>query len=106
MRNYQLFKEAWWIISNKEHLTKDGLIKIVSLKAAFNNSGLSDKLNKEFLNLVSVAEMCPQVELGLESKIYHPSWLAGFADAEGCFFVHLRKAAGYKVGTRFLWSSK
>ena len=54
-------------------MTKDGLIKIVSLKAAFNNSGLSDKLNKEFLNLVSVAEMCPQAELGLESKIYHPS---------------------------------
>lgn len=73
-KNSLLFKEAWRIISNKEHLTKKGLIKIVSLKAAFGNSaGLSEKLNKEFPNLLPVAEICSQEEFDLVPKIYDPS---------------------------------
>ena len=98
MKNYRLFKEAWRMISNKEHLIEEGLIKIVSLKAAFNNSGLSEKLQEEFPNLVPLAEICTPEEQDIERSIYDPSWLAGFADGEGCFFVQLRKAAGYKVG--------
>lgn len=97
MKNYRLFKEAWRMIFNKEHLNKEGLIKIISLKAAFNNS-LSEKLQEEFPNLVPIAEICPQEELDIERNIYDPSWLAGFVDGEGCFFVRLRKAAGYGVG--------
>ena len=73
MKNYRLFKEAWRIISNKEHLTKEGLIKIVSLKAAFNDSGLSEKLQKEFPNLVSLAEICSPEEQNMEHSIKDPS---------------------------------
>lgn len=39
-------------MANKEHLTEDGLIKIVSLKKnkkKMNGNGLSDKLNKNYL---------------------------------------------------------
>lgn len=36
-------------MANKEHLTEDGLIKIVSLKNKMNGNGLSDKLNKNSL---------------------------------------------------------
>jgi hypothetical protein len=61
------------MISNKEHLTKEGLIKIVSLKAAFNNSGLSEKLQKEFSNLVPLAEICSLEKQGIEYGIYDPS---------------------------------
>lgn len=98
MKNYRLFKEAWRMVSNKEHLTKEGLIKIVSIKAAFNDSGLSEKLQKEFSNLVPLAEICSLEEQDIEYSIYDPSWLVGFVDGEGCFFVQLRKASGYKVG--------
>ena len=98
MKNYRLFKEAWRMISNKEHLTKEGLIKIVSLKAAFNDSGLSEKLQREFPDLVPLAENFSLEEQYVEHSIKDPSWLVGFADGEGCFFVQLRKAAGYKVG--------
>lgn len=73
MKNYRLFKEAWYMISNKEHLIKEGLIKIISLKAAFNNSGLSEKLQKEFPNLVPLAEIYSQEELDIEHNIYDPS---------------------------------
>ena len=74
-----------------------GLIKIISLKAAFNNF-LSEKLQEEFPNLVPIAEICPQEELDIEHNIYDPCWLVGFVDGEGCFFVRLRKAAGCRVG--------
>lgn len=60
------------MIFNKEHLNKEGLIKIISLKAAFNNS-LSEKLQEEFPNLVPIAEICPQEELDIERNIYDPS---------------------------------
>jgi len=41
------------MIKNKEHLTPDGLRKIVALKAAMN-LGLSDVLKKAFPNVVPV----------------------------------------------------
>jgi hypothetical protein len=34
--DYLLFKEAYLLISNKEHLTRKGLEKLVSLKASSN----------------------------------------------------------------------
>ena len=47
---------------------------------------------------MSLAEICSPEEQYMEHSIKDPSWLVGFADGEGCFFVQLRKAAGYKVG--------
>ena len=38
---------------NKEHLTKDGLIKIVAIKASINR-GLSEKLKSAFPDVVPV----------------------------------------------------
>jgi len=39
------------LIDLKEHLTKEGLLKLVSLKASLNK-GLSDKLKSEFLGVI------------------------------------------------------
>ncbi len=61
------------MISNKEHLTKEGLIKIVSLKAAFNDSGLSEKLQREFPDLVPLAENFSPEEQYVEHSIKDPS---------------------------------
>lgn len=52
--DYLLFKRAWELVANKEHLTEEGLIKIVSIKSKMNGNGLSDKLNKEFPKLVPI----------------------------------------------------
>ena len=41
--DYQLFKQAFELIKNKEHLTLDGIQKFVALKASMNK-GLSDQL--------------------------------------------------------------
>jgi hypothetical protein len=41
--DFFLFKDIIKLMSNKEHLTKEGMIKIINIKASLNN-GLSNKL--------------------------------------------------------------
>jgi hypothetical protein len=53
--DYQLFKQAYEMIVRKEHLTMEGLKKVLSIKAVMNGNGLSDKLNKAFPNLIPIA---------------------------------------------------
>lgn len=45
--DYELFKEAYELVIKKEHLNKQGLLKIVSLKGSLN-LGLSEQLEKAF----------------------------------------------------------
>jgi hypothetical protein len=51
--DFLLFKEIVKIMDNKEHLTEDGLIKIINLKASLNK-GLSDKLKINFPNTIKI----------------------------------------------------
>jgi hypothetical protein len=48
--DYILFKQAFNIIQSGEHLTMDGLLKIIAIKASMNN-GLSNQLKEYFPNL-------------------------------------------------------
>jgi hypothetical protein len=45
--DFELFSKIIKIIKNREHLTKEGLQKIVNLKTTLN-LGISDKLMKDF----------------------------------------------------------
>jgi hypothetical protein len=49
--DFVLFKEAVKLIGLREHLTKEGLLKLVSLKASLNK-GLSGKLKSEFPGVI------------------------------------------------------
>jgi len=49
--DYILFKEVYELVTLKEHLKLEGLLKIVSLKASLN-LGLSDKLKAAFPNII------------------------------------------------------
>lgn len=89
-----MFKQAFELISRKEHLTKEGLTKILGIRASVNN-GLSDGLKASFPNIVPVAR--PQVEL---PTYINPYWLAGFTSGEGCFFVSYSQSSSYKFGHR------
>ena len=73
-------------IERKEHLTLYGLRQIVAIKGAMN-LGLSDKLKLFFPDIVPVER--PIVE---NPKIKDPNWLAGFTEAEGCFFINIYKS--------------
>ena len=47
LADYLLFKQAYELIKNKEHLTHEGLSKIVGIKASINK-GLPDQLKEAF----------------------------------------------------------
>jgi hypothetical protein len=78
--DYELFKQAFNLISHKEHLTPEGLRKLVAIKGSINR-GLSDELKAAFPNTKLVSR--PAFDF---TGILDPNWVAGFVDGEGCFF--------------------
>lgn len=58
--DFELFKSVAELISNKEHLTKEGLDKIVAIRASIN-IGLSPELKAAFPNFTPVSR--PEFEL-------------------------------------------
>ena len=90
--DFDLLKKVFILMKRKEHLTPEGLRKIFALKAAMN-LGLSDKLKLAFPDVVPAER--PDVQL---PQTIDPNWLAGFASAEGCFLVAVKKSPGYSGG--------
>lgn len=78
------------IISKGEHLTLEGLQKIVSIKSSLY-IGLSEDLKKAFSKVVSVLR--PLVEY---PKNFDNNWLSGFI--EGSFHVLMAKSKSTKTG--------
>ena len=66
LSDYILFKQAVELIKNKEHLTEEGLHKIVAIKASMN-LGLSESLKADFPDVKPVPR--PVV---LNQKIKNP----------------------------------
>jgi hypothetical protein len=58
LSDYKIFKLVSEYIKNKKHLTKQGFIEILSLKASFNN-GLTEELKIVFPNIIP--SLRPQV---------------------------------------------
>lgn len=79
--DYELWKQVFQLMERREHLTVEGLHKILAIKALMN-WGLSDKLKLEFTNILPVER--PKL---INIKIQDRHWLAGFTAGEGCFFL-------------------
>lgn len=99
LADYLLFKQVFELIKNKEHLTVEGLKKIVAIKASVNK-GLPSEL-KEVYPDVEPVKRC-----SVENKeIPDPNWLVGFTSGEGCFAVRVfgstHHQTGYQVQLRF-----
>jgi hypothetical protein len=56
--DFLLFKKAFDIVKTKEHLTKEGLINLINIRASLNK-GLSKRLKSAFSNVIPVER--PQV---------------------------------------------
>lgn len=98
--DFSLFREAFYIIKSKGHLTSEGLEKLVEIKASMN-LGLSDKLKNAF----PLVTPTPRPSLALDCVINNPNWLAGFITGEGCFFINTSKkksANKYHVRLMFI----
>jgi hypothetical protein len=77
---------------NKEHLTQEGLLKIVAIKGSLN-LGLAPELQSAFPTITNADK--PLVK-GSAHKLPDPNYLAGFATGEGCFYVVAQKRASLK----------
>jgi hypothetical protein len=89
-----LFKQAFELVKSKQHLTPEGLRKIVAIKASIN-LGLSESLKAAFPDIIPVPRA-----LVVDQKIKDPNWLAGFTSGEGCFLISISKGTtviGYRV---------
>ena len=96
LADYELFKQALLLIQNKEHLTIEGLQKIVAIKASLN-LGLSPELKAAFPEILPVQR--PSV---LNQRIENPNWLAGFTSGvrSGCFLPRIINSSSSRLGFR------
>ena len=69
--DYEIFKHIVRIMYNKQHLSTEGLNKVISLKASLNK-GLTPLLTKNFPNVN------PEERPVIKSFLKDPSWVAGF----------------------------
>ena len=86
--DFQLFKSAFELVKCKKHLTLEGLIDIVNIKAAMN-LGLSEELEIAFPSSSETRLNKVARPVNSNKIIIHPNWLSGFVSAEGNFFVNL-----------------
>jgi hypothetical protein len=68
----------------KEHLTIQGLQKIMNMRATLN-WGLTDELKKAFPDTIPVIR--PLVE---QPQSLDHDWIAGFVSGEGCFMIKIK----------------
>ena len=90
--DFLLFKEIIKIMDNKEHLNKDGLIKIVNLKSSLNK-GLSDILKINFPNTIKKERSKVNIPININYN-----WIAGFMSGDGCFYIRVYKSNTHKTG--------
>ena len=84
------------LIERREHLTLEGLHKILAIRASMNR-GLSEKLKSAFPDVVPVVR--PLVE---NPQILDPNWLAGFTTGEGSFIVNIKASQTHSIGFQVL----
>jgi hypothetical protein len=95
--DYALFRKCLNIIKLNEHLTEQGISKIIEYKSSLNR-GLSEKLRDSFAS--SDINLLERVEFKFEG-IPSPYWIAGFISGDGSFNIKTTKARTGKVQLRF-----
>lgn len=71
------------MMNRKEHLTVEGLRKIVAIRPSLN-LGLSPELKASFPDIVSI-----QSPLVKDQRITDLDWLGGFTSGEGNFLIKI-----------------
>jgi hypothetical protein len=91
--DFELFRQAFYLVLAKEHLTEEGFQKYINLRASINGGNLLQAVQTEFPNTV------PFSRPSFEFKCIPDSfWLSGFTDGDGCFRIKTRKSAAHKFG--------
>lgn len=91
--HYILWCKVMDLMLNKEHLTKQGFIKILSFKAVFPK-GLNENITAAFPNVKPITKP----EFKPNTGKLNPHWIAGFTQADGTFGLSPVKRANTKLG--------
>lgn len=91
--DFELFRQAFYLVLAKEHLTEEGFQQYINLRATINNGNHFKNLLVEYPYTVKLPK--PYFEF---KGLIDPHWIAGFADGDGCFRIKTRKSAAYKLG--------
>ena len=94
--DYILFKKAFYIIKLKEHLTKEGLSKLIGIKS-YLNLGLNANLKKAFPNWRENYIIRPEY---IFKGIPSPNWIAGFSSGDVSFNIKTSNSVTTKIGKR------
>lgn len=88
--DFNLWKSCAILVTNKEHLTDEGIQKLIHLKSALNK-GLSETLKLAFPTILVLAR---PIYKGPTSPL-NPYWVSGFIDGDGSFTVNIEAKTGY-----------
>jgi hypothetical protein len=81
------------MIENKEHLTKQGFLKILSIKNVFPK-GLSNKITELYPNV----ELYDKPKFKFNINPLNPYWIAGFVQADATFGLNITKQSKMTLG--------
>ena len=88
--DFMLFKQVMDLMKCKKHLTLEGLLDIVNIKASMN----TETILAEFPDLVpAIRPSVPDLKDPID-----PNWMAGFVSGEGCFSLSIKKSVSSKLG--------
>ncbi len=104
--DFILFKKAYDLVANKEHLALRSrsdlgcgavdIKNLVNIRASMNK-GLPERLLLEFPSYNP--EIRSDLTLNKNDKLFDINyWIAGFVDGEGCFYVKTSKSKTHKLG--------
>ena len=94
--DYLLFKKAFDIILLKEHLSPEGLLKLVGIKASLN-LGLNENLKEAFPNWKELQYDRPNY---IFKGIPDPNWMAGFSSGDSSFNIKISNSQTSLLGKR------
>ena len=90
--DFFLFKMVVELMRKKEHLTIEGLTKVINIRASMNK-GLTDILKFNFPNFTPVNR--PIISL---PAILEPYWVLGFCDGESNFSINIFQSKTHSIG--------
>ena len=93
--DFNLWVKIINLIDCKEHLTVDGLNKILELKSALNRG-----LSKSTAELTNVKALDRPLFLVSSLKRINPMWIVGFTDGDGSFSIGIIKQGNDKFQVR------
>lgn len=96
LADYILFKKIVAKIGLKEHLSQQGLLNILAIKASLN-LGLNNNIKKVFPNWKKLQIKRPDYTF---KCIPNPHWMAGFASGDGSFNLKISDSNTSLLGKR------